>query len=122
MRPVRAYEAVVISAECAMGRWATPPPGKLGRLQFWQRSIWGFRRSVREGKHEAFANHCGHSGRVARCLRRQLERASGFELGGTEQGGEYRRRGSGFDKTPAAVTDRDGRDLSTERVRQSGER
>src|SRR6267143_411480 len=28
MRPVRAHEAVVLSAECAMGRWTTPPPGK----------------------------------------------------------------------------------------------
>jgi len=27
MRPVRADEAVVISAECAMGRWTTHPPG-----------------------------------------------------------------------------------------------
>jgi len=27
MRPVRAHEAVVISAECAMGRWTTYPPG-----------------------------------------------------------------------------------------------
>jgi hypothetical protein len=27
MRPVRAHEAVVISAECTMGRWTTHPPG-----------------------------------------------------------------------------------------------
>jgi len=26
MRPVRAHEAVVISAECAMGRWTTHRP------------------------------------------------------------------------------------------------
>jgi len=27
MPPVRANEAVVISAECAMGGWTTHPPG-----------------------------------------------------------------------------------------------
>jgi len=27
MRPVRAHEAVVVSAECAMGRWTTHRPG-----------------------------------------------------------------------------------------------
>jgi len=29
MRPVRADEAVVISAECAMGRWTTHRPGSV---------------------------------------------------------------------------------------------
>src|SRR5438094_2000985 len=64
MRPVRAYEAIVVSAECAMGRWTTRPPGYVSVLtrQFagGGKSLFGpHQREVEADQQRGEADHEG---------------------------------------------------------------